>query len=757
MNKDNWAHKTISLLVAAAFILVQPGSAFARFTAVTGKAAVNGNTAIAPRALTPGLSNTLSLSVPAASLSLNSSLPVLTAPVLPSLESAVNAASPEARMAPTLSHQESGLRFVTQAGQTAGKVTEAASAPTIRNAAAPEAVETPEAKRAAGPLARLSKAIRQRSFQPLFDGARTTRRGAGLGIRQADPEDVGIPLDEQPGQPGDTEVAGLSWKRVSVPGARARGLARIFRSRSSDVTQLSGAPRTAAAAEAELRRLIDENPARFGGVPSSELETTISKRIQGRPGLADIIDVEFRQKHNGETVEGTYLHFTIRVAPAQSNVVSETAQLYPGLSVNTEATLDDSQALENAFDRLGRPTGSYNDVSPVGRKVMHLGGKWRYVSVHYSESKILLAAVDLNTGEAFAWDPKVHARSKGELIGRGVKFDPPATGTNIVDLAMPHAEVTTSDGRTLYTDKDGWFTLEGDKPVTITATLKGKYATIQDQGKATLKITATVNPGEPIRLVFNPEGFDENTVAQVNAYRHANVVHDWLVKNQIEGEIKRSIPIKTNINRDCNAYYTPWSPSLNFFKSSGRCINTAYDTVVYHEYGHFVDDMIGGIANSALSEGWGDIIGMYITGQPILGEGFMKSRTPNYIRHGENDYQFNSRDEVHKQGQAWMGFGWKLRKMLIAKLGEAEGAAVAEALVVPVLFANVRSIPAAIEAVVMRALGENGQVEHFAEIQAAAAAHGITVEHPVDGTVGTLVRRRGFGGWLAHMITERRI
>jgi hypothetical protein len=773
MKRESFLKKSVSIFIASAFFAANPGSeACARVLGTAAKAAPGAAPVSAPVFLSPGVSNAASLGVPAASLRLEGSLPTLEAPVFDEPAAAINAAdrreqSPKGaadarapaspRNAPAAAPAQSGLQFVTKAADGAVRALEASSpAPLAKK---PAALETPAPAAPATALGRLSLALKTRSLQPLFDGS-NARRGRGLGIREAEPEDAGVELDEQPGQPQETEVPRVSWKRVNVPGARARGLARLFRSRSDEATILAGNPRTASAVETELRSLIDANPSRFGGIRSSALETVISKRVSGRAGLADVVYVGFRQKLDGSSVEGTFLNMTVRMSAADAVIVSESAQLYPDVSVNMQETLDDSQALENAFERLGRPTGSYNDVQPVGRKVMHLGGRWRYVSVHFSESKSLLAAVDLNTGEAFAWDPRVHAQGKGELIGRGVEFDPTATGTKLDRLAMPHAEIRTSDGRTFYTDKDGWFTLEGDKPVTITATLKGKYATIRDQGASTLKITATVNPGEPIRLVFNPEGYNENTVAQVNAYRHANVVHDWLAANQIEEEINRSIPIKTNINRDCNAYYTPWSPSLNFFKSSSRCINTAYDTVVYHEYGHFVDDMIGGIVNGALSEGWGDIIGMYISGQPVLGEGFMKNRTPDYIRHGENKYQFSSRDEVHKQGQAWMGFAWKLRKFLIAKLGEQEGAAVAEALVVPVLFANVRSIPAAIEAVVMRAVGENGEIAHFEEIKAAAAAHGIAVERPNAGTVGSLVRRTGFWNWVTARVAtavERRI
>ncbi len=224
--------------------------------------------------------------------------------------------------------------------------------------------------------------------------------------------------------------------------------------------------------------------------------------------------------------------------------------------------------------------------------------------------------------------------------------------------------------------------------------------------------------------------------------------------------IHRSIPIKTNINRDCNAYYTPWSPSLNFFSGSQRCANTAFDSVVYHEYGHFVDDMLGGIVNGGLSEGWGDILSMYITGTPEIGRGFLRGREESWIRHGDNDYQYRARDEVHKQGQAWGGFAWKLRKALIASFEAAglteweatkRGTDLAAALVIPVLFANARNIPQAIEAVLMRDVGEDGRAAHFKEIQAAAAAHGIELKEPRPGivTTPTARKKRRFTGWLS--------
>ncbi|MEE8425519.1 MAG: hypothetical protein V3S11_06800, partial [Elusimicrobiota bacterium] len=502
----------------------------------------------------------------------------------------------------------------------------------------------------------------------------------------------------------------------------------------------------------------------------------VAAKVEGREGLADSVYVSFHQKIQGVPVEGSYLNFTIKLIGGRAVVVASSAQLYPTLSLDAFGRLSDDQILEAAFERLGRPTGSTDDLQRVGRRIMHLQGRWRSAYLLYSESKILMAAVDVVTGESFAWDPRMTMSAptpidrtgaapdqfegsgvgaEGKVTGRGVEFDP-ANATELDVMPMAHIELKASDGRTFYTDAEGFFTLEDSAsgPVTLRARLKGRWATIEDQEKSNLTVSVTVSPGETILLQFNPVGADENAVAQVNAYRHATRAHDWVKSRGINARgIDVSLKVKSNIDRDCNAYYTPWSPSLNFFQGSGRCINTAYDTVVYHEYGHFVDDVIGGIVNGALSEGWGDIIGMYMTEQPVLGEGFLRNQERHYIRHGENTYQFRSRDEVHKQGQAWMGFGWKLRQNLVASLGAERGAALADALVMPVLFANVRTIPAAIEAVLLRDVGEDGLAAHFAEISAAARSHGIELNEPRPGQLAApaTVRRRSFLRWLADL------
>jgi len=195
--------------------------------------------------------------------------------------------------------------------------------------------------------------------------------------------------------------------------------------------------------------------------------------------------------------------------------------------------------------------------------------------------------------------------------------------------------------------------------------------------------------------------------------------------------IDQGIPTNVNLNASCNAYYTLGTLTINFYKAGGGCINTAYDTVVYHEYGHFVDDMFGGLTNGGLSEGWGDILAAFATNQPLIGEGFFGTSTSK-IRTADNTYQypFSGNDEEHALGQAWAGFAWHLRQNLVASLGAAQGIQLAENLIIKTFLANSSDIPNAVLNVLI--LDDNdgdlsNGTPHYAEISAAAAQHSIPI------------------------------
>ncbi len=196
-------------------------------------------------------------------------------------------------------------------------------------------------------------------------------------------------------------------------------------------------------------------------------------------------------------------------------------------------------------------------------------------------------------------------------------------------------------------------------------------------------------------------------------------------ESQLPG-IDIQLPVTVNYPEFCNAHYS--RSSVTFYQAGGGCINSAYDTIIDHEYGHFVDDMAGRITDGGLSEGWGDILAAFATGQPLVGEGLGGGGTA--IRTADNAYRYplSGTDEVHELGQAWAGFAWHLRQNLMASQGAPAGIALAEQLVIPTLLANAPNIPSAVYQVLLQddADGDpfNG-TPHVVEIVDAVNRHGI--------------------------------
>ena len=213
------------------------------------------------------------------------------------------------------------------------------------------------------------------------------------------------------------------------------------------------------------------------------------------------------------------------------------------------------------------------------------------------------------------------------------------------------------------------------------------------------------HPGECARtslnLVFNAIGNFDILTAQTNAYYHGSFIHDWITSRGVN-PLGINVPLTINVNwwTNCDSFFD--GSTLNFVRAGSGCINTAYDTFIYHEYAHFVDQVLGGISDGALSEGWGDIFATYATGQPLIGEGYLVGQPLSFARNAANTYQYNPNDEMHTRGQAWSGFAWDLRQSLIAQLGVTAGAELAENLVLPVLFNNSPDIPSAVRAVAVR-------------------------------------------------------
>lgn len=303
------------------------------------------------------------------------------------------------------------------------------------------------------------------------------------------------------------------------------------------------------------------------------------------------------------------------------------------------------------------------------------------------------------------------------------------------NLDLANVQVAVSGGATGYTDANGNFNIThaGTAPVNVTVRLRGRYIgnVTPSQGTA-VTLTQSVTPGTPASFQLLTAGAAQFSWSQPTTFYWTDRVYRWmdrLVSGGATGKARiATVTATVNRNATCNAYYT--NNTINFYASGGTCNMTAYSTVIAHEWGHGLDDAFGGISQTdGLSEGWGDTIATYLTGQPIVGQNF--DTTGGFIRTALNTASYPAGGGVHQQGQTWMGFNWDLRTNLIARLGSTAGIARAEAIVIPTIVADAVDQPAAVLEVFLLDDDDanlNNGTPNYGALQAAALRRNLP--HP---------------------------
>lgn len=269
---------------------------------------------------------------------------------------------------------------------------------------------------------------------------------------------------------------------------------------------------------------------------------------------------------------------------------------------------------------------------------------------------------------------KVHAVLPPNVFGQ-VKasahpmfpFDEPES------LAMPHLELPLGSV-SYFSDTAGQFNTAatGDFPA-LELELKGLYATVYTNG---------VTPGTTVDVV---DGYNSLTAPgntkEASAYRSTNLIHDhmrtWLPEF---ADLDWSMPVNIDVAGECNAFYD--GASINFYDAGGGCNATSLIAdVVYHEYGHAINDWFYqsyfyNFANGAMNEGYADFWAMSLGDLAEIGQGFYTD-TQEGIRIYDEDPKVYPEDivgEVHADGEiicgAWydthllLGADWDLTMSL---------------------------------------------------------------------------------------------
>jgi hypothetical protein len=221
------------------------------------------------------------------------------------------------------------------------------------------------------------------------------------------------------------------------------------------------------------------------------------------------------------------------------------------------------------------------------------------------------------------------------------------------------------DGAELVSDEAGnwiWPDATGDGPWSLSGSFYGRYAQIQNQAGPNSSFSLLVDESGQTQVVET----DQASIVELDAYHHTTRVHDF-IKNMDDSftGLDEALPVRININQTCNAYWD--GSSINFFEEGGGCPNTARVAgVVYHEYGHGINDrqymQAGsqwGMTNGAMHEGLADVTAIYLQDESFVSPGWFIRDLDNNNRYPEHIV-----NQVHSDGLILGGAMYDLRLAL---------------------------------------------------------------------------------------------
>lgn len=266
-------------------------------------------------------------------------------------------------------------------------------------------------------------------------------------------------------------------------------------------------------------------------------------------------------------------------------------------------------------------------------------GKWTFVA-------------DAETGDVLHVESHLHFDIDGTVQAE-VITGPEAMECGTLGIApVPYALVSSPVGDA-FTNENGTFTLleSGGSAVPLVSSMTGEYFTVTAAEGDPASLSLTVTPPGPASFLHQDTADPpELVLAQLNAYVHANALRDLLLGYVPEYPgIAEETGFPIYVNRSdflCEptggGWYDNDSPvrSINFCKRTAERANTAFGSIVHHEYGHHIIDS-GGSGQAEYGEGMADTIAMLFSKDPRIAIGYHADQCDEPLRYANRDCQYS--------------------------------------------------------------------------------------------------------------------
>ncbi len=283
-------------------------------------------------------------------------------------------------------------------------------------------------------------------------------------------------------------------------------------------------------------------------------------------------------------------------------------------------------------------------------------------------------------------------------------------------LPVRGARIRSSTGLIVHTDADGNYSFDIGQAtdVTVELDLNGKWSNIQNAGfGGDLLLSRDISPTTPGLFTLNIFR-EEHLAAQLSAITGVSRAHDF-IKSSIAFApgIDTSVPTVVNFDQHCNAFYSIQDETLTFLREGEGCPNSAYGSVIYHEYGHFVIDTApGGPETLWYHEGMADVVASLLAHDPCIAPD-LRGLDTGCIRNVETtEVRFPCFGGGHLCGQIVGGAFWEMRTNLMNTLGDQVGLDHARSLAVGQIFTGIHIVGTAMTIDVLTLDDDDGDLSN---------------------------------------------